>query len=87
MDPVLEDNHLEEIAKCVNVALLCVQEDPIDRPNMELVNLMLGGHSGAVRPVFPSTRSFSMVVDMSISEDDSKVKSKTEVDSAILHRK
>jgi hypothetical protein len=22
MDPVLEDNHLEEIAKCVNVALL-----------------------------------------------------------------
>ncbi|XP_009788892.1 G-type lectin S-receptor-like serine/threonine-protein kinase At4g03230 isoform X1 [Nicotiana sylvestris] len=35
----------KEVIKCVNVALLCVQEDPGDRPTMSNVVLMLGGES------------------------------------------
>jgi hypothetical protein len=40
---MLEDVYLEEITKCVHVALLCVQEEPSIRPNMEAVNCMLAG--------------------------------------------
>ncbi|XP_049413813.1 G-type lectin S-receptor-like serine/threonine-protein kinase At4g03230 isoform X2 [Solanum stenotomum] len=35
----------KEVIKCVNVALLCVQEDPGDRPTMSNVVVMLGGES------------------------------------------
>lgn len=82
-DPILQDDYLEEITKCVNVALLCVQDNPFNRPNMESINVMLGSSSGAVRPVFPSMWSFSKVIDMSISEDDSVKKSEREVDIII----
>ncbi|KAJ1699203.1 hypothetical protein LUZ63_007715 [Rhynchospora breviuscula] len=33
-DPMLDDVYLEEITKCVNIALLCVHEDTIMRPDM-----------------------------------------------------
>lgn len=82
-DPILQDDYLEEITKCVNVALLCVQDNPINRPNMESINVMLSSSSGAVRPVFPSMWSFSKVIDMSISEDDSMKKSQRETDIII----
>ncbi|XP_054811837.1 cysteine-rich receptor-like protein kinase 10 [Prosopis cineraria] len=42
MDPVLEDSYIEnEVLKCVHIGLLCVQEDPDDRPIMSTVVLML----------------------------------------------
>ncbi|KAJ4817094.1 cysteine-rich RECEPTOR-like kinase [Rhynchospora pubera] len=60
-DPMLDDVYLEEIIKCVNIALLCVQEDPTMRPDMVLVNRMLTG--GAI-PNVPNTWR-----DYSTSED------------------
>lgn len=42
MDPILKGSHLEkEVARCIHVGLLCVQEDPADRPGMATVVFML----------------------------------------------
>ncbi|XP_044465170.1 G-type lectin S-receptor-like serine/threonine-protein kinase At4g03230 isoform X2 [Mangifera indica] len=35
----------DEILKCINIGLLCVQEDPDDRPTMSMVIVMLGGET------------------------------------------
>ncbi|KAJ3684592.1 hypothetical protein LUZ61_013756 [Rhynchospora tenuis] len=54
-DPILEEEFIEEIKRCVHVALLCVQEDPVDRPNMETVKNMLVSPS-IVIPDVPNSR-------------------------------
>ncbi|KAJ4769676.1 cysteine-rich RECEPTOR-like kinase [Rhynchospora pubera] len=40
-DPALKDTCLEQMSRCIHIGLLCVQEDPINRPDMRVVNLML----------------------------------------------
>jgi hypothetical protein len=49
--------------KCVNVGLLCVQEDPNDRPTMSNVVTMLDSEAATVptpkQPAFVSWRGFS----------------------------
>ncbi|KAK4713234.1 hypothetical protein R3W88_019141 [Solanum pinnatisectum] len=40
---LLESCNRSEAIKCINIALLCVQEDPNHRPNMSDVIVMLGG--------------------------------------------
>ncbi|KAJ1691986.1 hypothetical protein LUZ63_016141 [Rhynchospora breviuscula] len=40
-DPALKDTCLEQMSRCIHIGLLCVQEDPINRPDMGVVNLML----------------------------------------------
>ncbi|KAK6785031.1 hypothetical protein RDI58_018486 [Solanum bulbocastanum] len=42
---IVESCDESEVLKCVNVALLCVQEDPAERPVMSNVVFMLGGES------------------------------------------
>lgn len=56
-DPTLRYNCSEsEVLKCAHIGLLCVQEDPSDRPNMSNVILMLVGKSTTLpapsRPAF-----------------------------------
>ncbi|XP_057513734.1 cysteine-rich receptor-like protein kinase 25 [Actinidia eriantha] len=42
---VIRTCHVGEAVRWINIALLCVQEDPEDRPSMSKVVLMLGGKS------------------------------------------
>ncbi|KAL3363027.1 hypothetical protein AABB24_012366, partial [Solanum stoloniferum] len=53
---LLESCNKSEAIKCINIALLCVQEDPNHRPNMSDVILMLGGEGTKLptpnRPAF-----------------------------------
>ncbi|XP_027185928.1 G-type lectin S-receptor-like serine/threonine-protein kinase At4g27290 isoform X2 [Cicer arietinum] len=64
MDPLLEDDipTPESILKCIQVGLLCVQEQPEERPTMSLVVLMLDGESVLLpkpkRPGLYSERCF-----------------------------
>lgn len=44
-ETIVESCDENEVLKCVNVALLCVQEDPAERPVMSNVVFMLGGES------------------------------------------
>ena len=45
--------NVTEVIRCINVALLCVQQRPEDRPKMSLVILMLCGESTLPHPKEP----------------------------------
>ncbi|XP_056171963.1 cysteine-rich receptor-like protein kinase 15 isoform X1 [Syzygium oleosum] len=49
VDPSLaESGSIAEIARCIHIGLLCVQEDPGDRPTMSEVVTLLGGQTGTL---------------------------------------
>ncbi|XP_068307226.1 cysteine-rich receptor-like protein kinase 10 [Pyrus communis] len=46
LDPCLRDFYSRtEVIRCIHIGLLCVQEDPVDRPTMQSVVLMLSSYS------------------------------------------
>ncbi|KAL6348094.1 hypothetical protein AAG906_039249 [Vitis piasezkii] len=46
MDPMMGDSYARnEVIRCIHMGLLCVQEDPDDRPSMASVVLMLSSYS------------------------------------------
>ncbi|KAK7314062.1 hypothetical protein VNO77_39271 [Canavalia gladiata] len=72
MDPVVEKSLLEnEVVKCIQIGLLCVQEDAADRPTMSSVVVMLNSDSMALPK--PNQPAFS--VGRMTSEEASTSKS------------
>ena len=46
LDPSLKDSYSRnEVLTCIQIGLLCVEEDPADRPTMATVMLMLNSSS------------------------------------------
>ena len=46
VDPALRDSYSEnEVLRCIHLGLLCVQEDPEDRPTMASIVTMLNSYS------------------------------------------
>ncbi|XP_048447020.1 cysteine-rich receptor-like protein kinase 10 [Pyrus x bretschneideri] len=46
LDPCLRNSYSRtEVIRCIHIGLLCVQEDPADRPTMQSVVLMLNSYS------------------------------------------
>ena len=46
MDPNLADSHVRnEVIRCIQMGLLCVQEDADSRPSMATIVLMLGSYT------------------------------------------
>ncbi|KFK22135.1 hypothetical protein AALP_AAs39757U000400 [Arabis alpina] len=46
VDPAIVDNcQQNEVVRCVHIGLLCVQEDPVDRPTLSSIVLMLTSNS------------------------------------------
>ncbi|XP_022720570.1 cysteine-rich receptor-like protein kinase 10 isoform X2 [Durio zibethinus] len=46
LDPILRDTYSRnEVIRCIQIGLLCVQEDPVDRPTMTTIVLMLNSYS------------------------------------------
>ncbi|MBA0695324.1 hypothetical protein Goari_001955 [Gossypium aridum] len=77
MDPcLLESCSIPEIRRCIHVGLLCVQEDPTDRPTMSDVVVVLGSDtitlSPPKRPAFSVGRMItnyqSSIIDPSINQ-------------------
>ncbi|WOG89935.1 hypothetical protein DCAR_0209176 [Daucus carota subsp. sativus] len=59
MDPLLLDTYLEtEVLNCIQIGLLCVQEDPADRPTMSSVIRMLGSYAMPIPQ--PTEPAFSL---------------------------
>ena len=55
VDPSLEkSNHANEVLRCIQIGLLCVQESAIDRPTMLTVIFMLGNNSTLPPPNQPT---------------------------------
>uniref|UniRef100_A0A7N0UCU9 non-specific serine/threonine protein kinase n=1 Tax=Kalanchoe fedtschenkoi TaxID=63787 RepID=A0A7N0UCU9_KALFE len=60
VDPSLNPSYIpSEVLKCIHIALLCVQDDPADRPTMSSAVLMLGSEN-TVCLRQPSQPSFSV---------------------------
>ncbi|KAI4323610.1 hypothetical protein L6164_023203 [Bauhinia variegata] len=59
VDPTLEKSYIgHEVARCIHIGLLCVQEDAADRPTMSGVVLMLGSDKVTLRR--PNRPAFSV---------------------------
>ncbi|CAL5410890.1 unnamed protein product [Camellia sinensis] len=49
LDPLLAGScPVTEVVRCIHIGLLCVQEDPADRPNMSPVVVLLGSESATL---------------------------------------
>ncbi|XP_031278215.1 cysteine-rich receptor-like protein kinase 10 [Pistacia vera] len=80
MDPVLAQSCVPvELLKYIHIGLLCVQEDPVDRPTMSSVVVMLG--SDTITLPKPTEPAFSVgrFVNLAQSSSDIKVSSTNEV--------
>lgn len=47
-DPALDDTCLADVQRCIHIGLLCVQDNPNNRPRMDDVNFMLRNDSSAI---------------------------------------
>ncbi|KAK4770199.1 hypothetical protein SAY87_030731 [Trapa incisa] len=82
MDRALEGScNKQEVLKCVNVGLLCVQEDPSDRPAMSNVLFMLGGDIATLpipkKPAFALQPTPSTTGSSSTKHDSAQTLSST----------
>lgn len=73
MDPMLRETcNASEFMRCVTVGLLCVQEDPSERPTMSNVLFMLGSETASLpspkQPAFVMRRSLSSTASSSKPE-------------------
>ncbi|XP_044473363.1 G-type lectin S-receptor-like serine/threonine-protein kinase At4g03230 [Mangifera indica] len=62
LDKPLQNSHVEnEVHRCIQVGLLCVQDNAADRPTMDSVVFMLGNESAMIpapqKPTFSFTRT------------------------------
>ncbi|XP_057796590.1 G-type lectin S-receptor-like serine/threonine-protein kinase At4g03230 isoform X2 [Salvia miltiorrhiza] len=72
IDPTLSEScEKSEVIKCINIGLLCVQEDPNERPSMSTVVIMLGSETSPLplptQPAFVVRRRLSTVSSSSSS--------------------
>ncbi|THG00535.1 hypothetical protein TEA_012234 [Camellia sinensis var. sinensis] len=85
MDPLLvQSSVVDEVLKCIHIGLLCVQEDPADRPTVSSVVVMLASDTMTLpqstkpafsvdRLVFKSTQSSPNVNELSVNECNPRV--------------
>ncbi|KAK3009045.1 hypothetical protein RJ639_014979 [Escallonia herrerae] len=71
-----ESCNTSEVLKCISIALLCVQEDPGDRPTMSNVVFMLGSETGSLpipkQPAFVATRRLSGTASSSSNKPETQ---------------
>ncbi|KAF8040361.1 hypothetical protein BT93_B2556 [Corymbia citriodora subsp. variegata] len=68
MDRVLHETYnRDQVLKCINMALLCVQEDPSDRPTMSDAVFMLGSETA----ILPAPKKPAFAIRMGISTTSS----------------
>lgn len=70
---ITDKSNVTEVLRCIQIGLLCVQEQPRHRPTMSAVTMMLGSESAALpepcEPAFSTGRNLSE--DMEASRSNS----------------
>ncbi|KAL2931100.1 putative cysteine-rich receptor-like protein kinase 39 [Bienertia sinuspersici] len=91
LDPTLpsieKEKHTAQILRCINIALLCVQEKPTSRPTMSTVVFMLNSSLGLVtipKPSRPAFKTFSSQNHQSYEEASVNDDSITPASSALV---
>lgn len=54
VDVLLESYNIDEVLRCLQIGLLCLEEDTTDRPTMSEVVLMLSGERALASPQRPA---------------------------------
>ncbi|GKV19294.1 hypothetical protein SLEP1_g29578 [Rubroshorea leprosula] len=72
LDPILGDSYARnEVIRCIQIGLLCVQEDPAERPTMATIVLMLNSYSVTVPlPNEPAFFPHSRIEPIKLLESD-----------------
>ena len=82
MDETLQDTCIaDQFVKCLNIGLLCVQDDPSDRPTMSIVIKMLDGET--LNLPTPKQPAFFVRRDQSNSTSSNKPESINEVTNSL----
>ncbi|KAG6755573.1 hypothetical protein POTOM_041406 [Populus tomentosa] len=76
--------YLSEVLRSIHVGLLCVQENPENRPNMSYVVLMLGNEDELPQPKQPGFFTERDLVEASCSSSQSKPPSANECSFSVL---
>ncbi|XP_048333964.2 cysteine-rich receptor-like protein kinase 10 [Ziziphus jujuba] len=83
LDPSLGNSYSRnEVLRCIHIGLLCVEEDPADRPTMAKIVLMLSSYSVSLalprKPAFfPQTQIDRDMPSIGVESDKSTSKSKS----------
>jgi hypothetical protein len=90
LDPTLGGSYLRnEVINCLHIGLLCVQDDPIDRPTMASIVLMLNSSSVTLPAPQQPAYFFSSATEQNMhlrepSSDQSKSLQYCSVDKASI---
>ncbi|GMY35681.1 receptor-like serine/threonine-protein kinase SD1-6 [Fagus crenata] len=83
IDPSLDDScSLYKLLRCMQVALLCVQENPVDRPSMLEVSSILKNETGAI--INPKKSAFSIQRDENEEEKCQSQENMCSIDDATI---
>jgi hypothetical protein len=83
IDPSLDDSCSSyKLRRCMQVALLCVQENPVDRPSMLEVSSMLKNETGAITN--PKKPAFSIQRDENEEQKCQSQENMCSVDDATI---
>ncbi|WVZ03110.1 hypothetical protein V8G54_023916 [Vigna mungo] len=85
MDPMLEKSFMQnEVERCIEIGLLCVQENARDRPTMSNVVVMLASDTVAVpKPKHPAFSIGRMALEEVSTSKSSKNLSINDITSSI----
>ncbi|CDP20442.1 unnamed protein product [Coffea canephora] len=74
---ILESCNETEVIKCINIGLLCVQDDPSERPSMSDILIMLSSETAALpnpnQPAFVVRRHTSKTPALSRKEQTNSI--------------
>ncbi|XP_050942706.1 G-type lectin S-receptor-like serine/threonine-protein kinase At4g27290 isoform X6 [Cucumis melo] len=78
-DAIRETCIISEVLRCINISLLCVQQNPNDRPTMSLVVMMLGCEIPLSQPKLPGFFIKNEAISRKISSSKDKSSSTNEL--------
>ncbi|XP_050371711.1 uncharacterized protein LOC126789558 [Argentina anserina] len=81
VDPTLESYNSDEVMRCIQVALLCLQEESDDRPAMSAIVFMLSGETSPPYPNQPAyvfrRNSGTTDADLSVPKESNSISNLT----------
>ncbi|KAJ6886980.1 hypothetical protein NC651_027355 [Populus alba x Populus x berolinensis] len=83
-ESIIESCNLFEVLRSIHVGLLCVQENPVDRPSMSYVVLMLGNEDALPQPKQPGFFTERDLIEVTYSSTQSKPYSANECSISLL---
>jgi hypothetical protein len=83
-ESIIESCKLFEVLRSIHVGLLCVQENPVDRPSMLYVVLMLGNEDALPQPKQPGFFTERDLIEVTYSSTQSKPYSSNECSISLL---